>query len=104
MAVFSLIHITTILLAAELQVTQWYTGCMDTALIVVGLLVVGILLIGTFAYLSDPKEIDEEEETQVRRESPQDLERDRFEETVKDAQSNADDIAFYSPGESAGDE
>ncbi len=74
---------------------------MDTALIVVGLLLVGILLIWTFAYLSDPKEIDEQEETQVRRESPRDLERDRFKETAKDAQSNADDIAFYSPGEAS---
>lgn len=74
---------------------------MDTALIVVGVLLVGILIVWTFAFLSDPKEIGESEEAQVRQETPQELERDTFEEAAKNAQSNAEDIAFYSPGGSS---
>lgn len=73
---------------------------MDTALMVVGVVGVGVLLIWLVTYLSDPKEIDEEEEAQVRHETPAQRERDRFDEAAKEAQSNADDIAFYSPGDS----
>lgn len=76
---------------------------MDTALIVVGLLGVGILVLWIFTYLSDPKQIDEDEEAQVREATPQELEHSRFEEEAREAQSNADDIAFYSPGESTTD-
>jgi hypothetical protein len=74
---------------------------MDTALIVAGLLLVGILIIWIFSYLSDPKQIDEEEEADVREATPQDRERSRFDEEAAKAQSNADDIAFYSPGDSS---
>lgn len=72
---------------------------MDTALIVVGLLLLGILGMWAFSFLSDPKEIDEAEEAQVRQESPAERERQSFAETAKAAESNAEDIAFYSPGE-----
>lgn len=72
---------------------------MDTALMVVGLVFVGIVIIWIFTFLSDPKEINETEEAQVREESPQERERSVFEEQAKSAESNADDIAFYSPGE-----
>ncbi len=77
--------------------------CMDTALIVVGFILVGILVIWTFAHLSDPEEIGEEEEAQVRHETPQEREHELFEEEAKKAESNADDIAFYSPGDSNAD-
>ncbi len=76
---------------------------MDTALIVVGGVLVGVLIVWTFTFLSDPKEIGETEEAQVRHEAPQELEHDRLKEAEKKAQSNAEDIAFYSPGESTND-
>jgi len=73
---------------------------MDTALIVVGFLLVGILVIWTFAHLSDPEDIGESEETVVREQSPQERERERFEQEEQKSRSNADDIEFYSPGDS----
>lgn len=76
---------------------------MDTALIVVGFVLVGILIVWTFAHLSDPEEIDETEEVQVHHETPAEREHELFEEEAKKAQSNADDIAFYSPGDSSSD-
>jgi hypothetical protein len=76
---------------------------MDTALIVVGLILVGAIIIWMFTRMSDPKQVDEEEEAQVRRETPGARERETFDEAAKNAGSNKDDIAFYSPGES-GDE
>lgn len=77
-----------------------YNKGMDTALIVVGILLVGVLIIWIFTFLSDPKEIDETEEAQVREETPQEREHSIFEEAAKKTESNADDIAFYSPGDS----
>jgi hypothetical protein len=72
---------------------------MDTALIVVGVLLVGILILWLFSYMSDPKQIDEEEEAGVREESPKELEHDEIESAARSVESNADDIAFYSPGD-----
>ena len=62
---------------------------------------VGILIVWIFTYMSDPKQIDEDEETQVREASPEEREHARFDEAAKTAESNADDIAFYSPGDSS---
>ena len=76
---------------------------MSTALIVVGVLLIGLLIIWIFTSLSDPKEIDEAEEAQVREQTPQEHERSILQEEAQAAQSNADDIAFYSPGESSTD-
>lgn len=76
---------------------------MDTALIVVGFLLVGLLVIWTFAHLSDPEEINETEEAQVRDQTPAEREHELFEEEAKKVQSNADDIEFYSPGDSNSD-
>ncbi len=76
---------------------------MDIALIVIGLLGVAILLLWIYATLNDPKQIDEEMETQVRDESPQERERTRFEQAEHDAERNADDIDLYKRGEDAGE-
>ncbi len=77
---------------------------MDTALIVVGVLLIGTLVVWVFTFLSDPKEIDETEEAQVREEAPAAREETQAQAAAQTAQSNADDIAFYSPGESSGNE
>lgn len=76
---------------------------MDTALIVIGLLLVGILIVWIFAYLSDPKQIDEQVEAEVREESPEEIKRSIIEERAHKAESNAEDIAFYSPGDTTDD-
>ena len=78
---------------------------MDTALIVIGVILAGILITWIFTVLSDPKDIGEAEEAQVRDETPNksELERSKFNEAGKNADSNAEDIAFYSPGESDND-
>lgn len=77
---------------------------MDTALIVIGLFLVGMLIMWIFAFLSDPKEIDEQEEAVVREVPPRQIERAVAEEdAAKDAQRKADEIEFYSPGDSASD-
>lgn len=73
---------------------------MDTALIVVGLVLAGALLIWVYAHLSDAEEIDEEEEQEVRAQTPEVREREEFNQQEQGAQSNAEDIAFYSPGDS----
>lgn len=72
---------------------------MDTALIVVGVVAVILLVVWMFSFMSDPKGIDEEAEAQVRAETPQERERAVFEDKIKEAESNAADIAFYSPGD-----
>lgn len=80
---------------------------MDIALIVVGLLFVAILIVWALAFLSDPKEVDEEEESQVRAEGPAARERARFDEAASEAERSRDEIAFYSqvdPADSSGDE
>lgn len=76
---------------------------MDTALIVIGLLLVGMLIMWIFSYLSDPKQIDETEEAGVRDETLKEPERSVIEREVQKAESNAEDIAFYSPGDSTND-
>lgn len=81
----------------------WYTRRMDTALIVLGLFLLGVLGMWAYARLSDPKEIDQEEEAQARAETPAQREREIFEERVEDAKRNAEDIAMYSPGEESSD-
>jgi hypothetical protein len=76
---------------------------MDTALIVIGLFLVGMLIMWIFAFLSDPKEIDEQEEAVVREVPPKQIERAVAEEdAAKDAQRRADEIEFYSPGDTNG--
>jgi hypothetical protein len=76
---------------------------MDTALIVIGLLLVGMLIVWIFAYLSDPKQIDEQMEAEVREESPEEIERSAIRDEARKAESNAEDIAFYSPGDTTED-
>lgn len=72
---------------------------MDIALIVVGLLLLSILVMWIFSSLGDSEKIDEAEEAAVRGESPQALEREKFEEKITEAQSNAEEIAMFSaPG------
>ena len=46
---------------------------MDTALIVIGLFLVGMLIMWIFAFLSDPEEIDEQEEAVVREVPPRQI-------------------------------
>jgi hypothetical protein len=73
---------------------------MDSALIVIGLLFVGMLIVWIFTYLSDPKEIGEEEKAQVREQPPEEIRRSAAEMEIEKAERNAEEIAFYSPGES----
>lgn len=76
---------------------------MNVALIVVGVVLVGALLMWIYAHMSDAEEIDEQEEHEVRAETPQERERELFNKEEESTQSNAEDIAFYSPGDSASD-
>ena len=77
---------------------------MDIALMVLGLFVLAIVLSWAYSYLDDPKEIDQEEEREVRQESPEVHERAAFERAAKEAKSNAQDIELYSPGDAADQE
>lgn len=72
---------------------------MDIALIVFGVLALAILLIWIYSFMGDPKEINQEEEEQVRSESPHERERAAFGNAAKDEERNADDITLYSPGD-----
>ncbi len=72
---------------------------MDIALIVLGVLAFAVLVIWAYTFMSDPKEIDEQEEQEVRAQTPEERERAALDEAGKAAESNADDIVMYSPGE-----
>jgi hypothetical protein len=77
---------------------------MDIALIIFGLVLLAILLSWVYSFMSDQKEIDQEEERQVRDETPQEHERAALDEAAKEAERNASDIALYSPGNGGSEE
>ncbi|HEY4502108.1 MAG TPA: hypothetical protein VJJ20_03530 [Candidatus Paceibacterota bacterium] len=72
---------------------------MDIALMVLGLFALAILLTWAYSFVSDPKDIDQAEEQEVRAETPEEHERAAFDEAAKAAERNADDIVLYSPGD-----
>jgi Sec-independent protein translocase protein TatA len=69
---------------------------MDIALIVFGALMLAAIGMWAYARLGDAREIDQEEETQVRQGTPQDRERSRFEKEAEEEEQNAEEIQFYS--------
>lgn len=69
---------------------------MTIALIVVGLFILIVLFSWVYAYLNDAEEIDVEAQKEVRQESPQEHERAKAEEKIKEASENAEDIELYS--------
>lgn len=75
---------------------------MEILLVIVGLFVLAVLMSWAYAYLSDAETIDEEEEREVRAESPEERERSRLKEAQEEALRRADDIKFYSRGEGEG--
>lgn len=77
---------------------------MQTALLAIGCIALVALLMWAYARLTDASDIDKEEEQDVRAESPQERERERFVQAIDEAKRKAEDVAFYSRGEESGEE
>jgi hypothetical protein len=68
---------------------------MNVMLIILGLFVGGLLLAWVYARMGNARDVDEEEEAQVRAENSEAHERARFEEKMHDAAQRAKDADFY---------
>ncbi len=77
---------------------------MDIALIIVGLVGVAILLLWIYGSLNDPKQIDEDMKVEAEQQTPEAREHTRLEQAKHDAERNAQDIEFYSPGDGYGED
>jgi FtsZ-interacting cell division protein ZipA len=68
---------------------------MDVVLIVIGVFIIIVVGMWVHAWITDPEKIDKAEEREVRSETPQEHERERFNEP-SDAERNAADVEMYS--------
>lgn len=69
---------------------------MEILLAIVGFFILAVLVSFGYAYLNDAETIDEEEEREVRLETPEERERARLSEAADEEKRRAEDIRFYS--------